>query len=77
LEAYIKNILVRLIAASFILVMVGQTSAELSPEARRLFDLAKTAQVQAHQSNPNGNIDQAAWRNAADAAEAAVTAAPL
>jgi tetratricopeptide (TPR) repeat protein len=82
LEAHIKNILFRLIAASFTLAvlgqtLLGQTFAELSPEARRLFDLAKTAQVQAHQSNPNGNIDQAVWRNAADAAEAAVTAAPL
>jgi tetratricopeptide (TPR) repeat protein len=75
LEARIKKNL--LIAASFALALLGQTFAELSPEAQRLFDLAKAAQVQAHQSNPNGNIDQAAWRKAADAAETAVTAAPL
>ena len=77
LEARIKKILFRLIAASFALALLGHSLAELSPEAQRLFDLAKTAQVQAHQSNPNGNIDQVAWRNAADAAETAVTAAPL
>ncbi len=76
-EVLIKKILPLLIAASLGLFVFGRALAELSPEAQRLFDLAKTAQIQAHQSNPNGNIDQAAWRNAADAAEAAVTAAPL
>jgi tetratricopeptide (TPR) repeat protein len=77
LEVRIKKILLLMIAASLGLFVFAHALAELSPEARRLFDLAKTAQVQAHQSNPNGNIDQAAWRTAADAAEAAVVAAPL
>jgi tetratricopeptide (TPR) repeat protein len=77
LEVHIKKILSLLIAASLGLFVFGHALAELSPEAQRLFDLAKAAQVGAHQSNPNGNIDQAAWRNAADAAEAAVRAAPL
>ena len=77
LEVRIKKILSLLITVSLGLLVFGQALAELSPEAQRLFDLAKAAQVGAHQSNPNGNIDQAAWRNAADAAEAAVIAAPL
>jgi tetratricopeptide (TPR) repeat protein len=50
--------------------------AELSPEAQQLLDTAKIAQTEARQSNPKGNIDQAAWRKAVDAAEAAVKAAP-
>jgi tetratricopeptide (TPR) repeat protein len=72
-----KKILFRLFVVSFIMALFGHGLAELSPEAKRLFDLAKAAQVAAHQSNPNGKIDQAVWRNAADAAEAAVRAAPL
>jgi tetratricopeptide (TPR) repeat protein len=50
--------------------------AQLSPEAQQLLDTAKIAQTEARQNNPKGNIDQATWRRAVDAAEAAVTAAP-
>jgi tetratricopeptide (TPR) repeat protein len=56
--------------------LFGNALAELSPEAKQLLVAAQTAQSEARQSNPKGNIDQAAWRKASDAAEAAVKAAP-
>jgi tetratricopeptide (TPR) repeat protein len=75
LEVYIKKIFWLLTAAS--LVLSGNVLAERSAEAQRLFDAAKTAQSQAHQRNPQGNIDQMVWRDAVDAAETAVMASPL
>ena len=72
-----KRILLFLLTlSSFGMPLLGGAVAELSPEAQQLLDTAKIAQTEARQSNPKGNIDQAAWRKAVDAAEAAVTAAP-
>jgi tetratricopeptide (TPR) repeat protein len=68
-----KRILLLLLTLS----SFGMALAELSPEAQQLLDTAIIAQTEARQSNPKGNIDQAAWRKAVDAAEAAVKAAPL
>jgi tetratricopeptide (TPR) repeat protein len=72
LEVRMKRILLLLLTV----LSFGLALAELSPEAQQLLDTAKIAQIEARQSNPKGNIDQAAWRKAADAAEAAVKAAP-
>ncbi len=72
-----KRILLFLLTlSSFGMPFLGGAVAELSPEAQQLLDTAKIAQTEARQSNPKGNIDQAAWRKAVDAAEAAVKAAP-
>jgi Tfp pilus assembly protein PilF len=57
-------------------VLFSGALAQMSPEAKQLYDQAVQLRAQAQRSYPKANIDYPLWTQAAEAAEKAVSAAP-